>query len=162
MGREEKQKASYQFLSAAEQKWLEADSIDYHSLVRTLRASTKDIRKYREEIKKITKNLSYKNSHFLVLGLEEILTNVMEHGYRYDGRRKIYTGFFYTKKRAIIKIADRAKPYDPTKAKHPEPMELLEKGADGGYGNYLVKKIFYKAVYRQLSNGNLLVLFYID
>lgn len=139
-------------LSEEERKWLSSPNIIHKKIA----AKAEEIFKFREELNQTLGKAGFKNAYLFILGFDELLTNVMEHGYRYDARRKIEVLVAYGNHRIILKIADKAPEFNPMKTKHPSTSELLSQGATGGYGSHLCQKIFTDWKHVPLKPGNLL------
>src|SRR5271166_1033585 len=74
------------------------------------------------------------------LSLEEIVTNIVVHGYdRQPGNLSIE--LHYDRGVFSIVIEDKGKPFDPTQAQKPPKGDTLMSRSEGGIGLLLVKKL---------------------
>ena len=89
------------------------------------------------------------------LSVEEVLTNVIEHGYDYAGADKtIDIVCAVTANSFIITIIDEAEPFDPLSLPDPDPNTPLLERDSGGWGVFFVKKYMDHVSYRLDHNRN--------
>lgn len=98
--------------------------------------------------------LDEKKSGEVVLALDEVLTNVIRHGYGGE-KQSIEIDFCDHADRIEISVRDQGKKFDPTKAAPPKlPPEKA-----GGLGIYLTKSLMDRVDYDQAwTAGNRLIL----
>jgi serine/threonine-protein kinase RsbW len=93
------------------------------------------------------------------LSVEEICTNVIEHGYGMNGADKVVD--IVCKQfpdRFVITVIDDAAPFDPLSQPEPEPdVPLWERVSDGGWGIYFVKRYMDGISYQFVDNRNHLI-----
>lgn len=93
------------------------------------------------------------------LSVEEIFTNIVEHGYQYAGGDKtIEIVCEWSDEALLIAIIDEAPPYDPLGSQEPDPDTPLWEREDGGWGVFFVKQYMDDIHYRLLNDRNHLFL----
>ncbi|MDF3821348.1 ATP-binding protein [Leptospira sp. 96542] len=86
----------------------------------------------------------------LVFCLDEIITNVIEHGFTKNSPVSlIQVELVDTNEEWKFVVKDEGIPFDPTKVKSETWKQLYESGSDGGFGIRSVKKIM-KIEYKRL------------
>jgi serine/threonine-protein kinase RsbW len=93
------------------------------------------------------------------LAVEEIFTNIVEHGYGYDGSDKhidIVTEI--TDDALVISILDEAEPFNPLDLEAPDPSTPLWEREGGGWGVYFVQQYMDDVRYKLDNNRNRLIL----
>ncbi|WP_109018477.1 ATP-binding protein [Leptospira kobayashii] len=97
----------------------------------------------------------------IVFCLDEVITNVIEHGFPEPKESEILLTMQNRSKEWKFIINDKGISFDPTKLKSETWKELYESGADGGFGLRSVKKIM-TIKYKRLKSppGNKLTLIY--
>lgn len=93
------------------------------------------------------------------LSVDEICTNIIEHGYHHDGSQKYievmvepFADFWR------ITIMDEAPRFNPLNTADPDPNALLEDRGNGGWGIYFVKQYMNNISYRYENGRNCLIL----
>jgi serine/threonine-protein kinase RsbW len=89
------------------------------------------------------------------LSVEEICTNIIEHGYaqRHEGVIEIVcvmTGGYFT-----ITVIDDAPPFNPLTLPDPDPTMPLWERQGGGWGVYFVKKFMDRVTYSHQGERNM-------
>jgi anti-sigma regulatory factor (Ser/Thr protein kinase) len=93
------------------------------------------------------------------LSVEEVLTNIVEHGYHFNGGDKsIDISVLPYPDRVLIVIADDAPPFDPLARPEPNPKAPLMDREGGGWGIFFVKKFMDGISYRHDRGRNHLIL----
>lgn len=93
------------------------------------------------------------------LAVEEIFTNIVEHGYAYDGDSKtIEIVTEITPETLIISIFDEAPYFNPLTLDSPSPETPLWDRKTGGWGVYFVRQYMDEVVYKRDQNRNRLIL----
>lgn len=89
------------------------------------------------------------------LSVEEVCTNVIEHGYEFQGDDKVidivcnnHPGEF------VISIIDDAPAFDPLSLPPPDPSAPVWEREGGGWGVYFVKQFMDDVSYKFLSGRN--------
>ena len=75
------------------------------------------------------------------LALEEIVTNVIEHGYEDYGRHDILIRCTIRDGHIMAEVEDDGKPFNPLDSPDPDIAQSLEERPLGGLGVYLVRKV---------------------
>lgn len=102
--------------------------------------------------------LSPKVAFELNVALDEILTNVITHGYDDSGpypiqvRGRLEDGFM------TIEVEDGGREFDPLKASEPDLDSGVEERPIGGLGIHLVRQLTDRLEYRRLEGRNLLTM----
>ncbi|WP_411823242.1 ATP-binding protein [Leptospira sp. 'Mane'] len=97
----------------------------------------------------------------IVFCLDEVVTNIIEHGFPSPKKSKIKLQMQSHSKQWKFIITDEGIPFDPTKLKSETWKELYESGADGGFGIRSIKKIMTVSYKRLVSSSqNQLTLVY--
>ena len=98
-------------------------------------------------------------SYKLELAMDEICTNIVEHGYGGNGSDKsIEIICRFLGDRVIIVVIDESSPFDPTRLDDPDPTLSLEEREEGGWGFYFVKQLMDKVDYQEVNGRNHLIL----
>ena len=90
----------------------------------------------------------------LTLALEEILTNIIRHGYDDEGVHEIDMVIRKQGDWLILRVADDGRPFDPSKVAPPDLHLPPEKRAVGGLGIHLVKSVADALEYRREDGKN--------
>ncbi len=114
-----------------------------------------------EQLAKISKEWSISKdvAFSMNLALEEIVTNVIQHGYNGHDEYDITIRFSLEKHNLRIQIKDGAPEFNPLEI--PEPDDLakpLEDRNIGGLGIHLVKKFTDNFSYRRMNSKNVITL----
>ena len=93
------------------------------------------------------------------LAVDEIFTNIVEHGYGYDGATKTIDIIIDIPDDAlIISILDDAEPFNPLELEAPDPSTPLWEREGGGWGVYFVQQYMDDVRYKLDNNRNRLIL----
>src|SRR5205085_1452727 len=92
----------------------------------------------------------------LHLAVEEVVTNIMNHGYEKSGLKgAIDLSLEIDPKSVTVTVEDTAPPFDPTQVKPPENLnQPLEERSVGGLGIFLALRSVDKFYYERLGNRN--------
>ena len=102
------------------------------------------------------KNFLSKNEIFDAnLALEEIVVNIISHGYEKSEVRWIKIDIFIAGGKLILKTEDDGKGFDPTEAPKADFEQSLEKRTIGGWGIHIVKNIVDEVEYQRKNNKNI-------
>jgi anti-sigma regulatory factor (Ser/Thr protein kinase) len=89
------------------------------------------------------------------LVVEELVSNVVRHGYRGDARQHVDVSLRMDEDRLELEIVDRAPAYDPlTKSPLPDTTSTLERRALGGLGVHLAKRYTDELRYERKDGQN--------
>ncbi|MCW5940886.1 MAG: ATP-binding protein [Fimbriimonadaceae bacterium] len=90
----------------------------------------------------------------LILAVDELVTNVVEHGYRH-GPGDVTIDLDRDRDSLVVKVADQAPVHDPLDAPEPDLTSPLEDRVPGGLGIHLVRTLTDEANHRALGQtGN--------
>jgi len=89
------------------------------------------------------------------LALEEIVVNIISHGYEKRDVRWIKIDIFINDGKLILRTEDDGKNFDPTKAPKADFEQPLEKRTIGGWGIHIVKNIVDEVEYQRKNNKNI-------
>jgi anti-sigma regulatory factor (Ser/Thr protein kinase) len=96
--------------------------------------------------------------HDLALVLEEVLTNVIRHGYGVEAEGRIDLFAEVRDGRLRLEVRDQARPFDPLDAAPPDLDADPRERPVGGLGIYLVRKLMDRVEYRRREDENVLVM----
>ncbi len=93
------------------------------------------------------------------LSIDEICTNIIEHGYQHNGADK----FIEIRVEMLpevwrFTVLDEAPRFNPLTADDPDPSQSLDEREQGGWGIYFVKQYMQRIAYRYENGRNCLVL----
>jgi serine/threonine-protein kinase RsbW len=93
------------------------------------------------------------------LSVEEVCTNVVEHGYHYQGQREtIEIVCREYPDRFSVTISDDAPPFNPLAVPEPDPSLPLSERKRGGWGIHFVRQYMDEVAYRYTNNQNHLMM----
>ena len=93
------------------------------------------------------------------LSVEEVCTNIVEHGYQHDGAdKKIDLVCTYSEQLLQIRIIDEAPLFNPLELDDPDPDKPLDDREGGGWGVYFVKQFMTSVLYELVDGRNSLIL----
>jgi len=91
------------------------------------------------------------------LAVEEVITNVIVHGYK-KSSGEIHISCRITKNIAEIEIADTAPPFDPLSLPEPDLAGDVSNRKIGGLGVFLVRQVMDDVHYRREGKKNIIIL----
>ena len=86
-------------------------------------------------------NLSHKVINTMNLALEEIVTNVIAHGYEDTGEHAIIIHCSVRDGQVMAEVEDDGQPFNPLECPDPDVSKPLEDRPLGGLGIYLVRNV---------------------
>lgn len=93
------------------------------------------------------------------LSVEEICTNVIEHGYKYNGANEtIEVVCRSSPHKLTIIVIDNAEQFNPLLLTDPDPKAPLMERQGGGWGVFFVKKFMDHVDYRYEQDRNQLIM----
>lgn len=95
--------------------------------------------------------------HTLQVSVEELVVNVINHGFDTPHRPPIDVTLTLNGAEICFTLEDQAKPFDPTQAPIPKKLSSLEDAPIGGWGIQLVREFSTAMHYQRLPGGNKLV-----
>ena len=96
--------------------------------------------------------------HDLALVLEEVLTNVIRHGYGPGAEGRIVLSAEIDHGRLRLEVRDQARPFDPFSAAPPDLEADVADRPVGGLGIFLVLRLMDRVEYRRQGDENVLVM----
>lgn len=98
-------------------------------------------------------------AHQVQIAVEEIITNIVEHGYPADPQSAVVDIAIEREgQQVVITITDDAPLFNPLLNAEPDPQTPLEDRAKGGWGVYFAKKYVDVVHYQAVSNRNQITL----
>ena len=97
------------------------------------------------------------NRYNVLVALQEMVTNVLRHGYRLDESRPIEVRFDLREDSFQVTLRDRGPAFDPTR--HGDPAESEETAmptACGGFGIAIVRQVIDRVEYARIDGWNTL------
>ena len=93
------------------------------------------------------------------LAIDEACTNIVEHGYGFNGAgRYIEIICQVDFPSFIISVSDDSPPFNPLARPDPDPLAGLEERSSGGWGVFFIKKVMDQVSYFYKGNRNHLVM----
>lgn len=92
------------------------------------------------------------------LALDELITNICSYGFDDDGEHAIALKLALDDDVLTASIQDDGRPFDPLKAKTPDPSASLDQRQPGGLGLFLVRSLVDDIQYRRRGGANHLTL----
>jgi anti-sigma regulatory factor (Ser/Thr protein kinase) len=92
------------------------------------------------------------------LSVEEIFTNIVEHGYQHNASGVVEIICRVTDQSFFITLVDDAPAFDPLALPDPDPSVPLWERQGGGWGIYFVKKFMDRVEYHYQANRNMLLM----
>lgn len=103
--------------------------------------------------------LSQQGVYHCELAVDEACTNIIEHGYGYNGADHVIEIICQVKSpNFIISISDDSPPFNPLARPDPDPDAGLEERSSGGWGVFFIKKVMDQVSYAYRGNRNHLVM----
>ena len=93
----------------------------------------------------------------LDLALEEIVTNVIFHGYRDGGEHAIHVGLALRDRVVSLTVEDEGVPFNPLDSPAADDTSPIEARPIGGLGIHLLRKLMDEIEYAREGNRNRLV-----
>ena len=94
----------------------------------------------------------------LNLVLEELLTNIISHGYADEGEHYIQITISHENGMLVVCVEDDGIPFNPVAAEAPDIKSPLEAREIGGLGIHLIKQVMDDILYERVGNRNILTL----
>ena len=93
------------------------------------------------------------------VSLDEVVTNIINHGYDDEGQHRIDVRVQVVAGRVRVEVEDDSRPFNPLEqAPEPDLEAGLEERAIGGLGVLLVREMMDRIEYRRVADRNLLVM----
>lgn len=97
-------------------------------------------------------------SHRMNVVLDDVLSNIMSHGYANPVDHVITIEFNLGSKQLDVVVTDDGRPFDPLSHRRPNPRAGLEEFEIGGLGIELIRQLTHKVNYRRCGDQNILTL----
>jgi len=97
------------------------------------------------------------NRYNVLVALQEMVTNVLRHGYRLDESRPIEVRFDLREDSFQVTLRDRGPAFDPTRHGDPADSEATDMPtACGGFGITIVRQVMDRVEYARIDGWNTL------
>jgi anti-sigma regulatory factor (Ser/Thr protein kinase) len=96
--------------------------------------------------------------HSVQLLLDEIVINIIKHGYKDDPGHPIDVTLTLAGKLLTIRVEDEARPFNPTTAPAPNLDLPIEERPIGGLGVHIVKSLTDSMEYQRVGSRNILTM----
>jgi serine/threonine-protein kinase RsbW len=103
-------------------------------------------------------HLSAEVSHAFKLSLEEIVTNIIVHGYRGQAGRPIVVQISQVGPEIVATVEDQAPPFTPLEQPAPDFTVPARDRPPGGLGIFLVRKMMDRVEFQRVNGHNQLTL----
>lgn len=125
----------------------------------TISADIHEIPALSEQLESVMKAAGFPDNDILdtQLAVEEMVTNVIVHGYAGRGG-EIVVSWQAGPDEIAIQLEDRAVPFDPLSLPEPDLASDIEDRKIGGLGIFLTRKIMDEMTYRYEDGKNILVM----
>jgi len=122
----------------------------------TFKSTTDNLAAIREFVKTTAHQAGFSKdvAGKIILAVDEAVTNVIKHAYRYSEDGKILISISFIKNKFSISISDKGTHFDSKLIKDPDLEEYYEQKRVGGLGMFLMKKLMDDIKYSQLQNRN--------
>lgn len=94
----------------------------------------------------------------VTLALEEIVTNVIEHGYEGTEPRQIAVRLSLADAKLTVEVEDEGGPFNPLEAAEPDLDLPLDERPIGGLGILLTRRMMDNLAYARTGNKNILTM----
>jgi serine/threonine-protein kinase RsbW len=105
-----------------------------------------------------SQHLPFNIIHSLDLGLDEILNNIITHGYNQHDEGQITIQIRQSDSQIIVVIEDQGKEFNPLKMKAADTASKIEKRPIGGLGIHLTRNFIDEIQYKYENKKNCLTL----
>ncbi len=92
---------------------------------------------------------SHKEQQQLELAVEEIFTNIIQHGFENNSQETFQVNFEITSTKIVVKFSEKGLPFDPAALPHYSPERATDDTK--GLGIYLARKFAYDITFRYLG-----------
>mgnify|MGYP006323456505 CR=1 FL=1 len=93
----------------------------------------------------------------IILSLDEVVSNIIEHGFPNSRESEIAINIQLSKDKIVFILEDEGIAFNPLEAKAIDIDEHLELGEDGGVGIHIVQKIMHLEYERTLAKNRLVL-----
>jgi serine/threonine-protein kinase RsbW len=122
----------------------------------TIPAEIDAIKPIRNLIEKIGSHYAFtpKSIFSAKLAVEEVLTNIIRHGYIDTSHGKITIQICVKLDRLKIIIIDQGISFDPRMVNEPDIVQYVDKGKKGGLGIFMIRRLMDELLYTITEKGN--------
>lgn len=92
------------------------------------------------------------------LSLEELITNIINYGYRDGQEHQIHIDLQVAKTEIVVELKDDGIPFNPLEAPCPDVNQDLNDRPVGGLGIFLVRSLMDDVQYRRTGEQNVLIM----
>ncbi|GIX41470.1 MAG: hypothetical protein KatS3mg129_1203 [Leptospiraceae bacterium] len=118
-----------------------------------------ELNRIREAIEEKLNYIDIVELNRIILAIDEILSNIIEHGYKLKANNFIYIDFQLFDKKLIVKIEDNAPHFNILNYTDPDLEQHANKGKPRGLGLFLVRSIMDEIQYEpKIPEGNINIL----
>jgi len=134
--------------------------MEKHNLSIKLKNRLIDLNKIKKAVLKLSSSVECTKRRFIEVNLilEELFTNVVNHGFNDDEEHDIALSLSCDESSMKIRMEDDGKPFDLTKAESPDTKCAIEKRFIGGLGVHFVKHFADKCTYQRKNGKNVIEL----
>ena len=138
-------------------EWIENLLPVYETSVRATRSAISHLIR---EVRDAAKKYPVEDLSIFLVGLGEVITNIAKHSLKFQRSERIDISIYSRDNKYAVLVIDRAEPFDPQKKEPKSPKKQFYKGADSGYGMYMLKNAFAKIKYFPEKSKNVTVLLF--
>jgi anti-sigma regulatory factor (Ser/Thr protein kinase) len=92
------------------------------------------------------------------LSLDELITNIINYGYRDQHEHRIHIDLRVTETEVVVELKDDGIPFNPLEKPCPDVNQGLDDRPVGGLGIYLVRNLMDQVEYRRTGAQNVLTM----
>lgn len=122
----------------------------------TFKSTTDNLAAIRDFVKATANEVGFSkdDSGKIILAVDEAVTNIIKHAYKYSKEGKILVSISFIKNKFSISISDKGTHFDSKLIKDPDLEEYYKQKRVGGLGMFLMKKLMDDVKYSQPQNRN--------
>ncbi len=122
----------------------------------TFKSSTDNLSSIRDFVKSTAQQVGFSKdiSGNIILAVDEAVTNVIKHAYKYSEEGKILVSISFIKNKFSVSISDKGTHFNSKLIKDPNLEEYYKQKRVGGLGMFLMKKLMDDVKYSQPQNRN--------
>lgn len=88
------------------------------------------------------------------IAVDEACANVIEHAYRGEDHHEVDIAVIIETDRFIVRIRDKGVSFDQSQYKEPNLLELTKRGAAGGLGVHIIRRLMDRVEYKTRGRVN--------
>lgn len=122
----------------------------------TFKSSTDNLSSIRDFVKSAAQQVGFSKdiSGNIILAVDEAVTNVIKHAYKYSDEGKILVSISFIKNKFSVSISDKGTHFNSKLIRDPDLEEYYKQKRVGGLGMFLMKKLMDDVKYSQPQNRN--------